>query len=97
MFKKFITAINDFKTVWFVIALLGTGTAYAFDIIHKPYVLKSELLKIWNSKSITAHKVEIVKLGIKKGMSTNQHSMNEYDLLISIEKLQILKLGGKIE
>lgn len=89
--------IDSLKNIKFIIGLilsLCAAAVWGIDRLHRPYLLKTELLAIFHARDINRHQVEIAKLEIKKSLAVSKHGQNEYDSLIGIEKLQILKLKG---
>jgi len=93
--KKLLEFATNVKTLIAVFLSLIAAGAWGLDRLHKPYVLKTELLTIFNLRDINAHQVNITKLQIRKGLALNKLKQNEFTMLISIEKLQILKLKGE--
>ncbi len=92
---KFIEKVANAKLLIGAGLSLVAACAWGLDYIHRPFLLKSDLMTIFNTRDINRHEVNIAKLEIRRGLAANKLKTNEYDMLISIEKLQILKLKGK--
>jgi len=93
--KKLIDFATSLKVILALIASCIAAMAWAVDYLHKPFVKRTDLINIFIKRDINMHQVNITKLEIRKGLSTTKIKENEFNMLIGIEKVQILRLKGE--
>jgi len=93
--KKIIDFATSLKVIITLIISSIAAMAWAVDYLHKPFVKKPDLVNMFIARDINMHQINITKLEIRKGLAITKIKESEFNMLISIERLQILKLKGK--
>jgi len=92
--KSIFDEISKFKAVIALFLAVLSSAVWGFDYTHKIFIKKTELSQWFKNRDIQSHQVEITRLEVRMGMSEDPLKINEFETMIAIEKIQILRLGG---